>query len=168
MINWTFYPSSSAPPDIIVSVVAVFDGTRNQISSSKHKLDSNAVLSRVAPGLAAAGFKVETGKKKANRIHVPVLFGKNGRVAKSFSADAYHEECGVVLEVEAGRAVDNNQFLKDLFQACMMQRVRHAAIAVRNNYRGHDDYSSVCTFFDTLYASSRLRLPLEGVLVLGY
>lgn len=29
----------------------------------------------------------------------------------------------------------NNQFLKDLFQACMMQDVDYLVIAVRNEYR---------------------------------
>lgn len=97
-----------------------------------------------------------------------MLFGRNGKTAKAFRADAYHEPAGFVLEVETGRAVDNNQFLKDLFQACMMQDVKHAAIALRNTYRGSDDLSTACRFFDTLYASSRLLVPLEGVLILGY
>jgi hypothetical protein len=48
------------------------------------------------------------------KIHVPVLFGANGKVEKSFDADAYSPKAGFVLEVEAGRAVANNQFLKDL------------------------------------------------------
>jgi hypothetical protein len=30
-----------------------------------------------------------------------------------------------VLEVEAGRAYRNNQFLKDIFQACMMPYVEY-------------------------------------------
>lgn len=42
---------------------------------------------------------------------------------------------GIVIEVEAGRAVDNNQFLKDLFQACMMDGISFLVIAVRNYYR---------------------------------
>jgi hypothetical protein len=168
MINWVYYPASSRAPDVALSVVAVFETAAAQVNSRKHKLNSNAVLNIIASGLAAAGFRVESGPKKADRIHVPVLFGRNGKVEKSFGADAYHESRGLVLEVEAGRAVDNNQFLKDLFQACMMQDVRYAAIAVRNTYRGHDDFVSVCRFFDTLYASLRLRLPLEGLLLVGY
>jgi hypothetical protein len=39
-----------------------------------------------------------------------------------------------VLEIEAGRAVDNNQFLKDLFEACVSEKVKYLAIAVRLTY----------------------------------
>ena len=73
-----------------------------------------------------------------------------------------------MLEVEAGRAVVNNQFLKDLFQACMMHDVSHLAIAVRNVYRSSNDFERLMKFFDTLYASNRLQLPLKGILVIGY
>lgn len=79
---------------------------------------------------------------------------------------------GFVLEAEAGRAVVNNQFLKDLFQACMMKDVAHLGIAVRNLYEGGGaksrDFERVVTFFDTLYASNRLKLPLTSVVVIGY
>ena len=57
----------------------------------------------VAPHLAAAGFVVETGKKKTEKVYVPVLYGNNGRVAKAFEADAHHVEGKFVVEVEAGR-----------------------------------------------------------------
>lgn len=168
MINWAYYPASSRAPDLARAIVSAFEAVEPQIASAKNSHNSSAVLSKVAGGLVAAGFRVESGKKKAERLNVPVLFGRNGKVEKAFDADAYHEAEGFVLEVEAGRAVDNNQFLKDLFQACMMQDVRYAAIAVRNTYRGSDDFNTVCRFFSTLYASSRLRLPIEGVLVVGY
>lgn len=79
---------------------------------------------------------------------------------------------GFVVEIEAGRATINNQFLKDLFQACMMDEVTQLAIAVRNIYQAaganNNDFERVVTFFDTLYASDRLKLPLKGILVVGY
>lgn len=62
----------------------------------------------------------------------------------------------------------NNQFLKDLFQACMMHDVYYLAIAVRTTYKGSQDFETVCRFFNTLYSSQRLQLPLRGILVLGY
>ena len=111
---------------------------------------------------------VETGKTTASKIRVPVLYGANGKVEKAFDADAYHQTEKVVIEVEAGRAVTNYQFLKDLFQACVMQDVDYLVIAVRQDYRGTDDYSKVVAFLETLYASSRLQLPLSGVLIIGY
>ena len=62
----------------------------------------------------------------------------------------------------------NNQFLKDLFQACMMHNVEHLAISVRNVYRTSNDFERVIRFFDTLYASDRIKLPLARVLIIGY
>lgn len=138
------------------------------IDSTKYELKSNEVLAVVKPSLEKMGFRVEVGKGDADRIRVPVLFGRNGYLEKAFDADGYHEEAGFVVEVEAGRGVTNFQFLKDLFQACMMHNVIHLAIAVRNVYKGKPDFEIVERFFNTLYASQRLRLPLEGILVIGY
>jgi hypothetical protein len=149
-------------------IVEVFEQVVEQIDSAKHELDSNSVLARVAPLLREGGFTVEAGKRKADKINIPVLFGLNGKPEKSFDADAYHEGEGFVLEVEAGRGVVNNQFLKDLFQACMMHNVRYLAIAIRNLYRGSNDFERVTRFMDTLYASGRIKLPLKGILILGY
>jgi hypothetical protein len=87
---------------------------------------------------------------------------------KSFHVDAFHVDTGTVLEVEAGRAVTNYQFLKDLFEACMMHNVDYLVIAVRKIYRTSPDFERVLTHFDALYASGRLTLPLKGVLIIGY
>ena len=74
----------------------------------------------------------------------------------------------IVIEVEAGRATENNQYMKDIFQACMMFEVEYLVVAVRNTYRGHKDFNIVYTFLETLYISSRLHLPLKGILLIGY
>lgn len=169
MINWQYYPRSTSCPDHLLKVVAVFETVSDQIDSSTHEVQvSDVVLAKVRPGLVAEGFEVESGKKKADKVHVPVFFGPSGRPQQSFEADAWHRGDGVVLEVEAGRAVVNYQFLKDLFQACMMQDVEYLSIAVRNVYRKAKDWEKVCTFFETMYASSRLELPLKGILIIGY
>lgn len=110
---------------------------------------------------------MEKSKKAVDKITVPVLFDRNGHPEKSFEADAVHPETHTVLEVEAGRGVTNYQFLKDLFQACMMYNVDYLTIAVRNRYRSSDDFNKVDAFFETLHASGRLRLPLDGVLIIG-
>jgi len=126
------------------------------------------VLEAFRKHLVGIGFEVEAGKSRDEKVCVPVLFGRDGAAEKSFDADAYHRAGGFVLEVEAGRGVVNNQFLKDLFQACMMHEVKYLAIAIRKVYRGDKNFETVCRFFDTLYASNRLTLPLEGILVIGY
>lgn len=168
MINWLYYPRSRKAPPLVREVIEVFQQALPAIDSMTHELNSNEVLAHVAPGLAGLGFRVETGNRTAEKIPVPVLFGLNGLLEKSFDADAHHESAGIVVEVEAGRGVVNNQFLKDLFQACMMAEVTEFAVAVRNRYRTNNDFERVCRFFDTLYASNRLQLPLHGVLVIGY
>lgn len=49
-----------------------------------------------------------------------------------------------------------------------MNNVEYLVIAVRNTYRGKKDFISVTTFIDTLYTSGRLKLPLKGILIIGY
>jgi hypothetical protein len=163
-----YFPKSARATPLALTIVGAFEAVASQINSDARELLSNDVLACVAPHLSAAGFIVETGKKASQKINVPVLFGLNGRLEKSFDADAYHPESGFVLEVEAGRGVKNNQFLKDLFQACMMHDVIHLAIAIRKTYKGIRDFEIVCRFMDTLYSSNRLQLPLRGILVVGY
>lgn len=50
----------------------------------------------------------------------------------------------------------------------MMQDVDYLATAVCNRYGQLDDFEAVIRFFETLYASRRLMLPLKGVLIIGY
>lgn len=126
------------------------------------------MLGHVASGLTAAGFTVETSKAHADQIKLPVLFGLDGRIERSFDADAFDAVSGTVVEVEAGRAVVNFQFLKDLFEACMMADALHLVVAVRHQYKGRKDFDIVRTFFETLYSSGRLTLPLRTVTVVGY
>lgn len=49
-----------------------------------------------------------------------------------------------------------------------MNGVEMLCTAVRNDYRSSDVFSKVCTFFDSLYAGSRLEVPLSGLLIVGY
>ena len=168
MINWQFYPKSTNAPAIAKTVVECFESVATEIESGVAGLKSNEVLARVCPHLKTNGFLVETGKKAADKIPVPVLYGRNGQLEKSFDADALHVESGFVLEVEAGRGVVNNQFLKDLFQACMMSDVQYLGIAICNLYGTNKDFEIVCRFFDAMYASDRLKLPLKGILLIGY
>ena len=132
---------------------------------------SNEVLEIVTPRLEQIGYKVEQG---GSRIHLPVLYGLNGKVEKYFEADAYCPDKKAVLEVEAGRAVPNNAFLKDLFEACVMQDVEHLVIAVCNSYRPpslktpQKHFQTVSVWMDTFFSSKRVQLPLDSVLIIGY
>ena len=113
------------------SVVQAFKNEAKTISSASFEHNSNKVLEAIRTHLVEIGFEVESGKHRDEKVCVPVLFGRCGAAEKSFDADAYHRTGGFVLEVEAGRGVVNNQFLKDLFQACMMHEVKYLAIAIR-------------------------------------
>lgn len=170
--DWIYYPSTRRPPEELALIVDIFNKRFDQICSPEHTCASNEVLGIVRDDLVANGFLVEKGKKKEEHIEVPVLFGARGEIEKSFLADAFLEEKGVVLEVEAGRATVNYQFLKDFFEACMMQDARYLVIAVRRVYEGggmnSKDFEKVKVFFKTLYASDRLEIPLEGIMVIGY
>lgn len=168
MINWMYFPKSQEPPEIVHQIVKVFETAEPEIKRHFEEAVSNVVLSFVRPGLIKIGFDVESGKKKAEKIYVPVLFGLNGKVEKYFEADAWNRKEKIVLEVEAGRGIANNQFLKDLFQACMMHDVDYCAIALRNLYVNSRDFEKVVSFFETLYSGNRLQLPLKGVLLVGY
>lgn len=168
MINWQYYPKRKEIPIHLKDVVDIFELKENLISSDKNNLHSNEVLEQVSLNLLELNYEVETSKKSSDKIKVPVLFGMNGKLEKYFDADAYNEDLKTVIEVEAGRAVTNYQFLKDLFQACMMHEVDFLVIAVRNTYSKNKDFQNVITFFNTLYASERLVLPLKGVLIIGY
>jgi hypothetical protein len=168
MINWQYYPKRKTIPTHLKNVVDIFVLKQSVISSDDFTLNSNEVLENVSLNLLELNYQVEVSKKTVDKIKVPVLFGMNGKLEKYFDADAYNEDLKTVIEVEAGRGVTNYQFLKDLFQACMMHEVDFLVIAVRNTYRTKKDFQSVITFFDTLYASGRLILPLKGILIIGY
>ena len=168
MIKYQFFPRSHGVTEEIKAVINCFKIVDGDISSEKLKLNSNEVLEKLRPHLEAIDYDVETGKSIKEKIPVPVLFGYDNEIDKSFNADALSKDGKIVIEVEAGRAVDNNQFLKDIFQACMMFEVEYLVIAVRNDYRGGDDFKKIYTFLETLYISSRLHLPLNGILLIGY
>lgn len=167
-IQWQFFPKSKIIPNHLKDVVEVFENNSNEINSDLFTYSSNEVLEKVALSLEKINYKVEKSKKSNDKIKIPVLFGPNGRLEKYFDADGYNEMTKTVIEIEAGRAVTNYQFLKDLFQACMMHEVNFLIIAVRKTYSKNQDFKTVITFFETLYASGRLSLPLEGVLIIGY
>lgn len=100
------------------------------------------------------------------------MFGENGVEEKAFEADAYNAALHIIIEVEAGRAVLNYQFLKDYYEASMMYDIDYLCIALRNVYKSggtnSKDYEKVKTFFDTMYLSNRVQIPLKGILIIGY
>ena len=172
-INWIFYPKTTAIPTIISQVIDIFIHNSKIIDSSKNdtnelRLPSDKVLEIVSDDLLNLGYLVETGKKKEQKIRVPVLFGKNGTIDLAFEVDGYHKEHKIVIEIEAGRAYTNHQFLKDIFETSMMVDVDFLVLAVRNLYKGRNDYEKISHWLETLYLTNRIKLDLKGVLLVGY
>ena len=173
MINWTFFPKTDPLPKELKSSITVFESQFKKIDSSKNdtnalRLKSDQVLAKVASDFIKLDFEVETGKKASEKIRVPVLFGHQGKVSQAFEVDGYHKENQIVLEIEAGRAYTNHQFLKDIFEASVMVDVNYLVLAVRTIYKGHEDYKKITDWLDTLFITNRIKLDLKGILVIGY
>ncbi len=152
----------------MTDIINAFLGVEDKISSQTHELVSDEVLALVRPYLEKSGFQVEQSKTKEGKINVPVLFKTNNEIDKSFYADAISRDGKIVIEVEAGRATENHQFLKDIFEASMMFDVEYLVLAVRNTYRSHKDFERIFVFLETMYISNRIKLPLKGILLIGY
>lgn len=168
MINWMYFPKNQPLDGVSHQVIQAFQDIASEIDSKSHHFKSDEVLEILRPSLESIGFMVEKSKRREDLIAVPVLYGLNGKIEKSFEADGYLLEVGYVVEVEAGRGVVNYQFLKDFFEACTMVGVEKLCIAVRNTYKASNDFEKVCRFFDAMYASGRLGIPLSGLMVVGY
>lgn len=166
-INYQYYPQTARPIKPLVDVVRCFERHHNVITKNKQN-DASSVLKALSADLKKLGF--HTGEK-GKKVAVPVLFGKNGLVEKQFLIDAFHAKEGIVLEVEAAAAVINYLYLKDLFEASLMEDANYLLIAVRNSNpttNGQNDFETVCRTLDAIYASGRLVLPLKGILIIGY
>jgi len=168
MLQYQLFPRSFGINSEVEAVIDCFYKNYDDIKSPENNLSSDGVLKIISNDLKKLGFNVEESKAQNDKIKIPVLFSLNNKIDKFFDADAVSADGKIVLEVEAGRAYVNNQFLKDVFQACMMPSVDYLMLAVRNDYRGNDDFSKIFQFFETLYINGRLQLPLKGIVLIGY
>lgn len=141
MVNWIHFPKNKPLDKVSAQIVKAFEAVDATIDSYTHQLKSDEVLTAVRPGLEALGFDVEKSKKSDDLVAVPVLYGVNGKIEKAFEADGYLSTAGYVIEVEAGRAVVNYQFLKDFFEACTMVGVDKMS----------DGFEENAIFFDLEY-----------------
>ena len=163
-----FFPRSHGIIPEIKAIVSCFDAVKDEIDSYTKNLTSNEVLDLLRPYFLKLNYYVETGKKAGEKIPVPVLFGMDNTIDRQFFADALSNDGRVVIEIEAGQAIDNNKYLKCIFQACLMFDVEYLVLAIRRIYRRRNNYEQVYSFLETLYISNRLKLPLKGILLIGY
>lgn len=176
--RWTYYPRNVRPAEWAEQVVAVVSGAEDRISTVHRKtgIDSDGVLREISGGLLGMGFTVESGKTRSAKIFRPVLFGDNGVPEVSYEIDAFHDELGIAVEVEAGRGAANNADYRDIVRTSLMLDARFLALLMPIAYRtGSGGREQAIAAFDrtrgqlnAIYASERLKLPFEGVLLLGY
>jgi hypothetical protein len=173
---WKFYPPRIRPPSWVEEVVQAFEQVVDQIDTRHISSTSDAALAALRPGLLALGFEVEAGKRKAEKLRRPVLFGEQGSEDLAYEVDAFHSGEGIALEVDAGRGARGNAVYRDLIQTSLLVDARFLALAVQVEYRHStsgrpvvvQSYRDTRNLLDAIYASNRLQLPLEGILLLGY
>lgn len=173
--TWLYYPSHSTPPAWVADVVDVFRETQGQIDSSVQGKRSDEVLAELAEGLRSLGFDVES-KGKGGKIRRAVLFGEQGDPRVSYEVDAAHDALGIVAEIEAGRGWQGNAFYRDIVRTSLIVNARYLVIAMAKEYRYsnrkksvvNESYARARDQLDALYSSGRLKLPFDGLLLIGY
>jgi len=183
-INWSYFPKTDPIPQELEEAINIFEKNFTKIdtitaeniiakSNKKRKeiseaLESDDVLKILTQDFLDANYKIETSKKKIDKIRIPVLFGEKGSTAQAFEPDGWHNTNKIVLEIERGRAYANNQFLKDIFEASVMVNIDYLVLAVSNLYKESKDYEKIVNWLETLYATNRIKLSLKGILLIGY
>jgi hypothetical protein len=176
---WRFFPGYVAPPEWVTPLVDVFTEAQAEIDSAvvhPKRMESDAVLAVISPGLTALGFAVEQGKSKGGKLPRPVLFGDQGKIVRNYEIDAFSAEYGIALEVEAGRATMGNAIYRDLIQAALMVDARYLVLGVPVEYRyrtgartaKEPSYAKTYSVLEAIYESPRLTLPFEGLMLIGY
>lgn len=175
--EWIYYPLRSRPPEWVPKFLQVVADARPKIDSVEVSgLTSDGALTALVPGLHKLGYTVEASKAKVDRIRRPVLFGEQGKERVAYEVDAVHDELGIVVEIEAGRGARGNAVYRDLIRASLIVGARYLALGVMREYRHQSSGKTVRVqsfhetkaILDAVYASGRLVLPFEGVLLFGY
>lgn len=178
--RWSYFPRNQRPPAWVHDLIAETGGLRDPLDSTVPPSDvdrrSDAVLARLAPSLEKLGFQVESGKKAAEKITRPVLYGDDGQVEVAYDIDAFHDEHGIALEVEAGRGAANGADYRDLVRTSLLLDARFLVLYMPISYHTKQGgkptimraYDGSRRQLNAIYASRRLALPFEGVLLVGY
>ena len=161
--RWHYFPSSAVPPPWVGEVVKTFAQIQDKIDSSRVQgQKSDGILAHLAPGLKSLNYDVEIGKRASERINRPVLFGDQGQEVVRYEVDAWLENPGVIIEIEAGRAVMGNAFYRDLVRTSLIVNANYLAIAVMLNYEyrsgsrqvSSHDYDIAHDQLDEMYSSA--------------
>lgn len=175
---WSYFPRNVRPPqwaldlvDVVRASQSIIDTTPMPVEASE-RLTSDFVLSVLRPAMLHLGYEVEAGKRANEKIRRPVLFGDNGHPEVFYEIDAFHDELGIAVEVEAGRGAMGNADYRDIVRTSLLLDARFMVLMTPVLYRyGTTSTAAFARTRDQLsaiYASERLRLPFEGVLLVGY
>ena len=175
---WDYFPRNARPPEWVNPLVALARVAEPRISTVEQRtgLASDDVLKELAPGLRTQGFTVEESKRKSDRIRRPVLYGRNGMPELAYEIDAFNDENGIAVEVEAGRAASNNATYRNIIRASLILDARHLVLILPVAYRFNNSgktntvraYENGVGILSAIYASQRLALPFDGILLIGY
>lgn len=175
--RWQYFPSYSQPPRWVADFVDAVAGSRTHLDSTQVTgLTSDAALRALSDRLQELGYEVETGKKASEKIRRPVLFGEDGIERVSYEIDAFHDDLGIAVEVEAGRGARGNAVYRDLIRTSLIVGARFLVLGVMNEYHHMSggrpvvvrSFDEARELLDAVFASGRLQLPFEGVLLFGY
>lgn len=173
---WKYYPLNSRPPEWVGEVVNVVNRAELHISTfdAHTGLSSDAVLAQLRTGLENLGFEVESGKGARQKVRRTVLFGENGRPEVNYDIDAFNDYLGAAIEVEAGRGAANGADYRDIVRTALILDARFLILMQAFAYRSNPSappihaYANSRAQLDAIYASRRLELPFEGILLIGY
>lgn len=176
--RWRYFPSNSAPPEWVNALIGVVASAQLTISTETARtgFSSDEVLAVLAPGLIGLGYQVEDGKGRLGKVRRPVLFGENGIPTLTYEVDAAHPEHGIVVEIEAGRGARGNAEYRDLVRTSLILDANFLVLAQPLAYRFKSGtregtehaYLNTVNLLEAIYASRRLRLPFDGLLLVGY
>lgn len=173
--QWSYFPRNEAPPEWVEPTIGAVAEVQADISTAVIRptaVSSDDVLRAIAPALVRCDWVVETGKRAGEKIERPVLYGDNGEVKVKYEIDGWHPRYQVALEVEAGRGAANNADYRDIVRASLLLDARFLCLAMPVEYRSGASrwhaYAKTNAQLDAIYASQRLRLPFDGVLLIGY
>lgn len=181
-----FFSKKGIMPIAFDEILNAFNLAYERIDSAKFRFCSNKVLYEIGQNLKKSQFFdceqitiTSSGNytaAKGGKINMHINL--SGSIKKTFNPDIKSKDDKIIVEVEAGQAVDNFRFLKDLFESIVYTNCDYLGIAVRNVYSTYDkngkpkstqyDYDTVCEFLSCFFCSRADNLPLKGVLVIGY
>ena len=50
----------------------------------------------------------------------------------------------------------------------MMMDTNYLILAVRNLYKGKNDFSKIKSFIEVIYLTNKIKLDLKGIILVGY